>query len=112
MAILHRADAGPVSPGCYLMIDRTKPGVAFWASVVVVCLALLAGYGGAYWALLDPDPHWDRTVTEFLPGPGGEGRYILVPAEGARLVPQYRFVGRVGEVIFAPARWVDTKLRR
>jgi hypothetical protein len=78
----------------------------------VAVLPLLAVYGGAYWLLLDLDPQWDKTETVYLSGPGGEGKYIDVPAEGARLVPHYRLVGRAGEAIFAPAHWVDGKLRR
>src|SRR5262245_26414822 len=89
--------------------QRDKPGVLFYSTVTALALAV---YGGAYWALLDADPQWDRTETVFLPGPGGEGRYIDVPAEGSRLVPRYHLVGRAGEVIFAPAHWVDGKLRR
>src|SRR5262245_52355795 len=89
--------------------QRDKPGVPFCSMVTALALAV---YGGAYWALLDPHSEWDRTETVFLPGPGGEGRYIDVPAEGARLVPRYHLVGRAGEVIFAPAHWVDGKLRR
>jgi hypothetical protein len=89
---------------------RDKPGILFWS--VVAVLPLLAVYGGAYWLLLDLDPQWDKTETVYLSGPGGEGKYIDVPAEGARLVPHYRLVGRAGEAIFAPAHWVDGKLRR
>jgi hypothetical protein len=88
---------------------RDKPGLLLWSMAAV---PLLAVYGVTYWALLDPDPQWDKTETVYLSGPGGEGRYIDVPAEGARLVPQYRLVGRAGEAIFAPAHWVDCKLRR
>src|SRR5262245_57265912 len=88
---------------------RDKPGILFWSILTALALAV---YGGAYWALLDPNPQWDKTKTVNLSGPGGEERYIDVPAEGARLVPHYRLVGTVGETIFAPAHWVDNKLRR
>lgn len=88
--------------------ERGKPGWAFWSTVAVT---LLAVYGGAYWALLD-SPQWSETVTVYLSGPGGEGNYIDVPAEGARLVPRYRLVGAAGNAIFGPAHWVDRKLRQ
>ena len=89
---------------------RDKPGILFWS--MVAALPLLAIYGVAYWALLDPDPHWNKTATVYLSGLGGEGKYIDIPAEGAKLVPHYRLAGRVGEAIFAPAHWVDCKIRR
>jgi hypothetical protein len=89
--------------------QRDNPGIAFWSAVAGVALAV---YGGAYWALLDPTPQWDRTEMVFLPGPNGEGRSVVVPADRARPVPNYRLVGAVGEALFAPAHWVDTRLRQ
>jgi hypothetical protein len=88
---------------------RGKPGILFWSMMTAIALAI---YGGAYWVLLDPNPQWDKTDTVYLSGPAGEGRYIVVPAEGARPVPNYRLIGTVGGVIFAPAHWVDNNLRR
>ena len=89
--------------------QRNKPGILFWSMMTVITLAV---YGGAYWALLDPNPQWDKTDMVYLSGPGGARGYIVVPAEGARRVPNYRLIGKVGEAIFAPAHWVDNKLRR
>jgi hypothetical protein len=81
---------------------------AIWSLITVVALAV---YAGAYVALLDPTPQWDKTETVNYAGPMGEARYIVVPAEGARPVPNYRVIGTAGNVIFAPAHWVDSKLR-
>jgi hypothetical protein len=64
--------------------QRHKPGGLFWILLTVIAVAV---YGGAYGALLDPNPQWDKTETVYLSGPAGEGRYIVVPAEGARPVP-------------------------
>jgi hypothetical protein len=89
--------------------QRDNPGIVVWSVVAAVTLAV---YGGAYWALLDANPQWDRTEMAYLSGPDGGGKYIVVPADGARLVPHYRLVGTVGEAIFAPAHWVDAKLRQ
>jgi len=89
--------------------QRNKPGVIVWVVLTAIAMAV---YGGAYWALLDPNPQWDKTETVYLSGPGGEGGYIDVPAEGARPVPNYHFVGRIGKSIFSPAHWVDSQLRR
>ncbi len=101
----------PCQPGYDAEMDehRDKPGILFWSVVVATALAV---YGGAYWALLDPDPQWDKTETVYLSGPDGGGKYIEVPAAGARLVPHYRLVGNVGEAIFSPAHWVDGKIRQ
>jgi hypothetical protein len=88
---------------------RDRPGIVFWSIMTAVGLAV---YGGFYWALLDANPKWDKTDTVYLSGPEGEGGYIVVPAEGARPVPNYRLVGTIGEAIFAPAHWVDNKIRR
>jgi hypothetical protein len=83
-----------------------------WAKWALAAAISTAIYGGGYSALLDPNPQWDKTETVFLPGPGGEGRYIVVPAEGARPVPNYCFGGAVAKIIFAPAHWLDKNTRR
>ena len=89
--------------------QRDKPGILFWSMMIALALT---GYGIAYWALLDPTPQWDRTEMVNYSGPMGEAKYIVVPAEGARPMPSYRLVGTFGAAIFAPAHWVDSKLRQ
>ena len=42
------------------MTDRKKPGVAFWATVVVV--VVLVAYLGSYFALLDRKVYWPAGV--------------------------------------------------
>ena len=83
-----------------------------WAKWMLAAGISTAMYGGAYPALLDPNPQWDKTETVYLSGPHGEGRYIIVPAEGARPVPNYRFGGVVVKVVFTPAHWLDRFARR
>lgn len=60
--------------------------------MVVVALPLL--YGGAYLAMLKP--------STFFSAPGD----VVVHRDAA-----YRFGGDTAAVIFAPANWVDRKLR-
>jgi hypothetical protein len=89
--------------------EKWAKRMLFWSILTGMALGV---YGWAYVALLDPNPHWDKTETVYLSGPAGEGRYIEVPAEGARPVPKYLQFGKAGEAIFAPAHWVDRQLRQ
>jgi hypothetical protein len=82
---------------------------AIWSAAIVIALAV---YGSAYFALLDPTPRWDKTETVNYAGPMGEANYIIVPAKDAVPLPNYRLIGTAGDVIFAPAHWVDREIRR
>ena len=73
----------------------------------------LAVYGGAYWALLDPDPQWDKTETVLPLGTrwmaGSTSRHRPQAPGSFRITV---WLGNVGEAIFSPAHWVDGKIRQ
>jgi hypothetical protein len=97
---------------CVWLVVRIVNRKERWAKWTLATVVSTAIYGGGYSALLDSNPQWDKTETVYLPGPFGEGRYIVVPAEGARPIPTYRFGGAVAKTIFSPAHWLDKNTRR
>jgi hypothetical protein len=79
--------------------DRKKPGVAFWASVVVVvALALLSAYSGSYLLILEPT----RKSRNY-------------PFLGVRWAaePHYRAFGKQDfwRAFFEPANSLDRRIR-
>ncbi|MGE5190969.1 MAG: hypothetical protein ACM3U2_00590, partial [Deltaproteobacteria bacterium] len=80
--------------------SRKKPGVAFWATVVlVVGLALLAGYGGSY--LLIVEPAYSIRY------------YPLVGPARLSTGPHYHAIGKQDfwRSLFAPAHSLDQRIR-
>jgi len=78
-----------------LMADRKKPGVAFWAAVVVVGFAI--AYAGSY-ACLVRQPR----------------RYMLSGVGPWELRPDYEIPfpeQRFWRALFGPAHWLDKRIR-
>jgi hypothetical protein len=81
--------------------DRKKPGVAFWATVIVAGTAMLAlgGYIVAYAYMV-------------------EGEWVFMAPDGPYVQEEYRnpISGRLEEKnwskIFAPVHWIDRQVRR
>jgi hypothetical protein len=82
------------------MTSRKKPGVAFWASVVVACvLGAICVYFGAYFSMIEPielpdpaHPTWERPACYVWRGKVVKGFW--------------------GVTFFQPAHAVDLKIRR
>ncbi len=79
--------------------DRKKPGVAFWATVVVVgALMPISVYVGMYAWMVSPSP----TVLEDYGKP-------------VEICPDYSDSPRdqeFWEKVFGPVHWIDRKIRR
>src|SRR5262249_16418418 len=82
------------------MTSCKKPGVAFWATVVVIAgLALVAGYGGSYLLIVQP-----ACSIRYYPSWG--------PAR-LSMGPHYRASGKQDfwRSLFAPAHSIDQRIR-
>src|SRR5258708_37243331 len=92
--------------------SRKKPGVAFWASVVVaVLLASAAAYGGAYiWML---DDHFRHSYTFRVRGPFElPAVYRRHSERGSPYLSDSDLESQeFWSAFFGPAHWLDTKLR-
>jgi hypothetical protein len=83
------------------MTEHKKPGVTFWATVVVVCLLPVFGYGGAYLYIVDIDGRWHS-------GPEWPTAYKVKPYY---CINNYRDQEVLGW-IFGPAHSIDRRIRR
>jgi hypothetical protein len=89
------------------MTDPKKPGVAFWATVVVI--TALSAYVGGYGLTVRPCPFINVHGTSAIPGP----HLFLRSAEYGRELP---FIGYIWmdenlRQLFTPIQWIDRRLR-
>ena len=80
--------------------DRKKPSLAFWATVVVVAaLSATLAYAGAYLCIVR-QPAFSVV--------GGE---LLVGTRRSRIAERWAGNPEFCETFFAPAHWIDRRVR-
>ncbi len=84
------------------MTDHKKPGVAFWATVMVVGMAAIGAYAAAYFWMVQPDE------VVFL---NGGGHRITANYSGEALGTPGHRDQRFWEKVFGPAHWIDRRIR-